>query len=486
MIRSRLCQEKLGESVREGLFAMNRPAAITLRALAGVAIVSAFATAGVAMLLVNIFQHKQEARSPLVRVVDITDDVSDPKEWGKNFPFEYDDYLRTVDMVKTRYGGSEAEPHVPTADDPRDVVSKSKLDQIPQLRRMWAGYAFAKDFREERGHAFMLQDQLYTERQKVGQPGSCINCHASTYAAMKELGDGDLDAGFEKLNAMPYAEAKTHVTHPIACIDCHEPESMALRITRPAFMRGIAAAKKSAGVENYDVNAMATRQEMRSYVCAQCHVEYYFRGDHKQLTYPWSKGLTIDDEYAYYDEVKQTDWVHAETGASMIKAQHPEFELWSQGIHARSGVACADCHMPYERVGATKVSDHHVRSPLLNVNNACGTCHKLEDAELVARAENIQTRHQKLTSIALDALVDLIDDLKAAKDGGANDKQLASARDYQRKASFYVDYVDAENSSGFHADQEAARILGESINYSRLGQKALRSVQPREPVAGGE
>ena len=438
-----------------------------------VALISAALCFGVVYMLTNIFERKQEARTPIVRVVEVTDDTGDPEIWGRNFPLQYDDYMRTAEMSPTRYGGSEALPREPSDDDPRDVVSQSKLELIPQLKRMWAGYAFAKDFREERGHAYMLTDQLYTERQKVGQPGTCINCHASTYLAMKELGDGDILVGFEKLNAMPYDEAKHFVNHPVACIDCHDAETMALRITRPAFMEAIAEAKAHEGIENYDVNTMATRHEMRSFVCAQCHVEYYFKGDEKRLTYPWHNGLTIDGAYAYFDEVQHNDWIHAETGAPMLKAQHPEFELWSQGIHARSGVTCADCHMPYKRVGGTKISDHHVRSPLLNVNNACGTCHKYSDEELLARAEAIQTRHQTLVKTALDALVDLIDDIKAAKEAGATDEQLAEARQYQRKASFYVDYVEAENSSGFHAPQEAARILGESINYSRLGQRSL-------------
>jgi nitrite reductase (cytochrome c-552) len=129
--------------------------------------------------------------------------------------------------------------------------------------------------------------------------------------------------------------------------------------------------------------------------------------------------------------------------------------------------------MAYKRVGGTKISDHHVRSPLLNVNNACGTCHKYGDAELVARAERIQIRQRHLVKSALDALVDLIDDIKAAREGGASDEQLADARKLQRKASYYVDYAEAENSSGFHADQESARILADSINFSRLGQRAL-------------
>src|SRR5690606_11834854 len=216
------------------------------------------------------------------------------------------------------------------------------------------------------------------------------------YVAMKQLGDGDIHAGFDKLNAMPYHDTKEHVNHPVACIDCHDADTMALRVTRPAFMNGIAAVKALEGIEDYDVNEDATRHEMRTYVCAQCHVEYYFKGEGKTLTYPWAKGLNIDDVYDYYTEEGFTDWVHAETGAPMLKAQHPEFELWSQGIHARSGVTCADCHMPYKRVGGTKVSDHHVRSPLLNVNNACGTCHKYEDKELIDRAETIQHRHRHM------------------------------------------------------------------------------------------
>lgn len=437
------------------------------------ALASGLVCFGVAALLINIFERKQEARTPLVRVVEIDDDTTDPAVWGKNYPLHYDDYLKTADMHQTTYGGSEAVPHDPNEKDPRNIVAQSKLTSIPQLKRMWAGYAFAVDFREERGHAYMLTDQLYTERQKVGQPGTCVNCHASTYVAMKKLGEGDLHAGFEKLNSLKYEETKEHVHTAVACIDCHDPSSMALRVTRPAFMEGIAAAKKSQGVADYQVNRDASRQEMRTYVCAQCHVEYHFKGAEKRLTYPWEKGLTVDAAFAYYEEQGFKDWTHADTGAPMLKAQHPEFELWSQGTHARRGVSCADCHMPYKRVGAMKVSDHHVRSPLLSPNNACQTCHKMSEKDLVDWVESIQSRHRKLVDVALSALVELIDEIKAAKEAGATDEDLAEARQWQRKASFYVDYVEAENSSGFHASQEAARILGESIEYSRRGQKAL-------------
>ncbi|MBV08292.1 ammonia-forming cytochrome c nitrite reductase subunit c552 [Rubinisphaera sp.] len=445
----------------------------SFRMLLLTALVSGLTCFLVAALLMNIFERKQEGNQKVVRVVDLDDTITNPAVWGENYPQQYEDYLKTTDMKQTMYGGSEALPQIPTERDPRNVVTKSKLETIPQLKRMWAGYAFATDFREERGHAYMLTDQIHTKRQDVGQPGTCIHCHASTYTAMKKLGDGDLESGFHALNKMTYDEAKMHVNSPVACIDCHDPETMALRVTRPAFMEGIAKIKAMEGIEDYEVNTMATRQEMRSYVCGQCHVEYYFRGDEKTLTYPWTKGLTVDDAYAHYEEAGFKDWTHAETGAPMLKAQHPEFELWSQGTHSRRGVSCADCHMPYKRVGGKKVSDHQVRSPLLSINNACQTCHRIPEEELLEWTQSIQTKHRHLVDLALDSLVDLIDDLKAAQESGLQNERLESARQFQRKASFYVDYVEAENSSGFHASQETARILAESINFSRLGQLEL-------------
>ncbi|NOJ77451.1 ammonia-forming cytochrome c nitrite reductase subunit c552 [Myxococcus xanthus] len=440
-----------------------------------VAVAAALAAAGVTALLVNIMERKQEAKNPFYRVVELDDTITDPEVWGRNFPLQYDSYKRTVDQQRTRYGGSEAVARTPSQADPRTVVAQSRLEEDPRLVTMWSGYAFATDFREERGHAHMLDDQVYTERQHVTQqPGTCIHCHASVYVPYKKLGDGDLIKGFEKMNQMPFMEARKLVEHPVSCIDCHDPTTMQLRVTRPGFIEGIAALKASQGVPNFRVNQDATRQEMRTYVCGQCHVEYYFKGKEKRLTYPWAKGINIDQIMAYYDEDGHSDWTHKLTGAKVLKAQHPEFELYNQGIHAKSGVACADCHMPFMREGAMKVSDHHVRSPLLNINRACQTCHKWSEAELLQRAETIQTRTFETRNIAMDALVDLIHDLESAQKAGLPEEALAKARDMQKRAQFYLDFVEAENSMGFHADQEAVRILSNSINFSRLGQNALR------------
>ncbi len=436
---------------------------------------AAIAVIAVAALLISIFEHKEEARNPYVRVVDLNDTVDDPAVWGRQFPMEYDLYKRTTDMQRTRYGGSEGVPHSPTEGDPRNIVSRSKLEADPRLKTMWAGYSFSADYREKRGHAYMLEDQTFTQRQQVTkQPGACLNCHASLVVAYDNLGQGDPMKGFEALNHMPYAEARKLVKHPIACIDCHDPKNMQLRITRPAFIEGIRALKASQGVKDYDVNRDATRQEMRSFVCAQCHVTYYFRGPEKRLTFPWPGGLQLRQIVAFENQDNVKEWVHKDSGAPMMKARHPEFETWSQGIHARSGVACADCHMPYMREGGQKISDHNVRSPLLNINRACQTCHRWPEQELKDRVEQIQTRFYDTRQIAMDALVELIRDIKAAKDAGVTDDELKNAWQAQRTCGFYIDFLVSENSMGFHADQYSMKSFAEAIDTCRKGQLALR------------
>jgi nitrite reductase (cytochrome c-552) len=141
--------------------------------------------------------------------------------------------------------------------------------------------------------------------------------------------------------------------------------------------------------------------------------------------------------------------------------------------------------MPYMREGATKVSDHWVRSPLLNVNRACQTCHRFSEAELLARVDVIQQRNYDLLQRGGQALVGLLDAVVAAKAKGATPAQLAASLALQRRAQWRLDFIAAENSMGFHAPQEAARVLGEAIDYARQGQlAALTAMEPAAPPAG--
>ncbi|MBK8026723.1 MAG: ammonia-forming cytochrome c nitrite reductase subunit c552 [Chloroflexi bacterium] len=413
-------------------------------------------TAGVAALLVNINQRQTEALQSPLRIVEIGEDELDPAVWGQNFPIHYEMFSRTEENYgRTPYGGSE--PY-------------SKLENNPAMVRLWAGYAFSIDHNEERGHFYALIDQQQTRRvTERNQPGACANCHAAeTPVLIAEM-------GWENFNHTPYNELSANLHRGSTCHDCHDPETMELTITRPAFINAMEA-------RGIDVTE-ATRQEMRTYVCAQCHVEYYFAGEDKLLTFPWTNGLSIDNIEQYYTEVNFTDWQHAESGASMLKMQHPEFELYSSGIHSDSGVACADCHMPYTRVGSQKVSDHWLRSPLTNLSAACQTCHNVSEEDLNSRVVNIQTTTAELLHQSEAALLDAIDAIVAAQTAGATEEQLAEARALHRSAQMRWDFISSENSTGFHSPQEAARVLADSIDLARQAQLAAVQIEAGATVS---
>ena len=462
----------------------------------GIVIVVSAAVAVLATsLLMNIFQRKEEARQPFVRLVEVGEDDTDPAKWGINWPRQYDSYRLTALDTRTRFGGHGGSEALP----------EQKIERDPWLKRMFAGYAFSIDYRDRRGHAYMLDDQETTKRLTKPQTGSCLHCHASIMPVYRKLGDGDAQAGFQKTYAMSYQDLNKTVhemghAHPVSCVDCHDPATMALRVTRPGFITAMHALakgdsplphlpsverwRKSDREKPYDPNNLASRTEMRSFVCAQCHVEYYC-ANKLPLEFPWSKGLRAEQIEEHWNQRKFPngerfyDYKHAETGAEVLKAQHPEFELWSQGIHARSGVSCADCHMPYQRDGATKVSDHWVRSPLLNINRACQTCHHFSEAEIKSRVDAIQDRNFQLMQRAGKALMDQLDAIAAAKKRGATEEQLKPALELQRQAQWRLDFIAAENSMGFHAPQEAAKVLAEAIDLARQGERAaLKSAAP--------
>ncbi|HTN53512.1 MAG TPA: ammonia-forming cytochrome c nitrite reductase subunit c552 [Anaeromyxobacter sp.] len=519
--------------------------------IALVAGVFALVAVGVAALLVNIAERKQEAKHAYVKLVEVGENDVDPARWGTNWPREFDGYKRTAEPTSTKYGGaagaSEAQP------------APEKAVRDPWLKRIFAGYLFAVDYRDRRGHAYMLFDQETTKRNvpaEAKQSGNCLHCHGSIMPLYKKLGKeaapqaseaDQIQAGLVKVSELGYWEAHKQLeqltggkVHPVACVDCHEPQSMEVRVTRPAFITGLQKlAASSADVPHlpsverwrkgdkarpYDPNLDGSRQEKRSYVCGQCHVEY-FCGKGQTIFFPWAEGLKVEDMERVYDalEIKGKrfkDWTHAETGMELLKAQHPEFEMWSQGIHARSGVSCADCHMPYKREGAQKISEHWVRSPLLSPNRSCAGCHPYGDDEIKARVLAIQDRHFALLTRAGEAAVAMIDAIVAVRkpyDDKAREAATAKAREtlekqeawqkapkeeqakkldaevkasllaawrevvektpaikeleeLQRAAQWRLDLVAAENSMGFHAPQEMARILGESIDLSRQAQ----------------
>jgi nitrite reductase (cytochrome c-552) len=427
-----------------------QPRRFSILALAGAFILGGVLMFGIAALLVNINERQTEAKAGPAVVKEIPPDTLDAAVWGVNFPREYDAFLRTKDdTVATAYGGSKP---------------VNKLEIYPQLKRLWAGYAFSVDFNEERGHYYALIDQKQTKRQQAAkQPGACANCHAGEAPLLiKEM-------GWEKFNSTPYSELSDKLHTGSTCNDCHDSKTMALRVSRPAFINAMAA-------RNIDVTK-ASRNEMRTYICGQCHVEYYFAGDNKLLTFPWKDGTNIDNIDKYYTNLDFKDWVHQESGAPMIKIQHPEFEMYTSSIHYRSGVSCVDCHMPYVREGSQKISDHWVRSPLQNINNACQSCHKQDENELRERVALIQDRTAGLLRDTEKAILSAVDAIVAAKQAGATDEQLKEARYLHRRAQLRWDFVFSENSTGFHSPQESARVLAVAIDLARQAELAAVKVK---------
>jgi nitrite reductase (cytochrome c-552) len=277
---------------------------ISIPVLIGVAVAFAFVSAGVTALLMNISERKSEARVPFVRVVEVDENTTNPETWGANWPRQYETYQRTAIATRTRFGGHGGSEALP----------EQKIERDPWLKRMFLGYAFSIDYRDRRGHAYMLVDQESTERMTKPQSGSCLHCHASLMPLYRELGDGEAMAGFEKTYTYSYQELNQKLhdmghAYPVSCVDCHAPDNMELRVTRPGFLNGIrrfaesgVAAPHLPSIERwregdrsqaYDPNRDASRTEMRSFVCGQCHVEYYC-GSGMPLTFPWGKGLTAD------------------------------------------------------------------------------------------------------------------------------------------------------------------------------------------------
>jgi nitrite reductase (cytochrome c-552) len=417
----------------------------TVPILVGIIIVLAVGLTGVLLFLKN--QPPQERGfQPLVEIAPMEPDSS---KWGLNFPNQYATFLKTeTNKADTTHGGSSAFSHLER--DPRQVI-------------LFTGMAFSKDYNDDRGHMHALRDVNETKRLNLDResaartPGTCYSCKSSNNPSLwAEMGMAEYDRTF-------FGDLGQRIDQPIGCANCHEAGTMRLIVTNPALEEAFEAQGKDW--------TTFTRQEMRTVVCANCHVEYYFKGDGKYLTFPWEQGTRVEDMLAYYDEEQFKDWVYPEAGTPMLKAQHPEYEFYTaDSTHYKAGVSCADCHMPYVRDGAAKFSTHDVKSPLFNPEQACGQCHS-NVTYVVGRVKTIQDEVYATKLKAEDAIVDAITAIQAAAaNPNADADLLTQARLKHRHAQFMWDIVSAENSMGFHNPEEALRILAESTNLARQAQ----------------
>ncbi len=415
--------------------------------LTGIIVVLSALLIGVLIFLRNQ-PAPQRGVMPVVKIAAMEPDSS---IWGQNFPNQYSTFMMTeTNNTRTTYGGS----------DPYE-----KLDQDPMLKTLFAGNPFSKGYGEDRGHANSLTDVENTPRLSEKTPGTCYSCKSADNPKLwSEMGMAEYDK-------TPFKQLGEKIEHPIGCANCHDAETMRLIVTNPALEEALKE-------QGRDWRTFS-RQEMRSLVCANCHVEYYFTKEGNYLTFPWDKGTTVEAMEAYYDEIGFFDWKHAESGASMIKMQHPDYEMYTaNSTHYKAGVACADCHMPYMRDGAAKFSSHNVKSPLLDPARSCGTCHT--DVNYVVERVNIIQKNVFDTMQNTEkALVAAISAIKTASENpNADQSKLEEARKLHRAAQLRWDYVAAENSMGFHNPTEALRILAAATDLARQAElTALQAVQ---------
>ncbi len=409
--------------------------------------------------LIYLKNQPPQERAVIQPVATILPFEPDSSLWGVNYPNEYSSLIQTANNnTPTTYGGS---------------AQNSYLLEDPRLVILFAGYSFSQDYNQPRGHENTLIDVRATKRLTAATHATCYSCKSSDNPGLWAR------MGMEAYDAKLFSDMTPDIKNPIGCANCHEAGTMRLVITDPAVETAFQAAGQ-------DWSSF-TRQQMRSAVCANCHVTYYFTGENKILTVPWANGMRVEDIIQYEDSANFSDWTYPEAGTPIMKARHPDYELFTaNSTHYNAGVACADCHMPYLRDGAMKYSSHNIMSPLLDPQQSCGQCHTDVDVVL-ARVSVIQDIVHEAKIGAEDALIDAITALKAAAlKPGSDPVLLDEARTLHRHAQYMWDFISSANSMGFHNPDEALRILMNATDLARQAQmKAAQAADDPTLLATG-
>lgn len=391
--------------------------------------------------------------------------IAQNERFAEDYPREYETWAMTEDTSFVSKYNSSQEVDV--------------LESHPSMVVLWAGYAFSQDYNTPRGHRHCIEDLrkiLRTGHPGIDgdgdmQPGTCWTCKGPDVPRlMREKGIG-------AFYGAQWSDWGSEVMNTVGCSDCHDARTMELKPARPALY-------EAWNRRGMDVKK-ASHQEMRSLVCAQCHTEYYFEKDnHQYLKFPQDKGLTCEDAEAYYDSIGFYDYIHPLSKAHILKAQHPGYELFKQGIHGQRGVSCADCHMPYMQQGGVKFTDHHVMSPLAHIDRTCQTCHR-QDAETLR--QNVYERQKKVMDFRVKVEKELADahiEAKFAWDKGATEAEMKPVLEDLRKGQWRWDYAVASHGASFHAPQEVMRILADAMEYAKDARFRIAKVVARHGYTG--
>lgn len=421
--------------------------------LFGVAMVFVFVSG---IIISSLLEHKtKEANVVVEKKTIITGIEARSSIFGDNYPREYQTWVDTA-MINSQscFKGS---------------VAEDMLAQNPEMVILWAGYAFSKGYSSPRGHMYALEDIIHSPRTGAPmsategiQPASCWLCKSPDVPRMVEA------IGVDSFYNNKWAAWGSEIVNPVGCADCHEPKNMDLHISRFSLVEAFNRLGK-------DIS-QATPQEMRSLVCAQCHSEYYFKGDKKYPTFPWDKGLTVEAMEKYYDEVDVTDYIHKLSRTPILKAQHPDYEIFQMGIHAQRGVSCADCHMPYNDEGGVKYSDHHIQNPLAVIERTCQTCHRDNKETLCKNVYERQQKANELRVLLEKELAKAHIEAKFAWDKGATENEMKEILMLIRQAQWRWDFGVSSHGGSFHAPQETMRILGHGLNKAFQARMAINKV----------
>ncbi|MFO7829438.1 MAG: ammonia-forming cytochrome c nitrite reductase [Bacteroidales bacterium] len=375
--------------------------------------------------------------------------------WGENFPRQYNRFMQTADTsFESKHNGS---------------AFRDMLEENPKMVVLWAGYGFSKEYNQGSGHDHAIDDIreiLRTGAPVDGNtspmPNTCWTCKSPDVPrVMEQIGVAEFYQGsWETLGH--------EIVNPIGCADCHDAQNMNLRITRPALVEAFQR-------QDMDINKVS-HQEMRALTCAQCHVEYYFKVEGNYLTFPWDKGMSVESMEEYYDEYDFADWVHPISKARMLKAQHPDYEIFTTGIHAQRGLACADCHMPYINEGGQKFTDHKIQSPLNNIENTCQVCHREETSELIANVYERQDKIMESREVLEEQIVRAHVEAGKAWELGAKEEQMGDILMDIRHAQWRWDYIAASHGASFHSPIESARVISMGLEAAQDARIKLARV----------
>ncbi|MDR2904444.1 MAG: ammonia-forming cytochrome c nitrite reductase subunit c552 [Helicobacteraceae bacterium] len=392
-------------------------------------------------------------------------------EWSKKFPRQYGSWKKTSESIEL----------------------EDMLKKWPALAIVWAGYPFSKDYNAPRGHYYAVVDNTNTLRVAAPEinpadpdsplPAACWTCKSPDVVRLME-DKGDLNYYTGKWNKWG-----TEVTSPIGCYDCHDKTDASLKMGRKYVNDGLKAAKLPEFKDS-------THQVKRDLVCAQCHSEYYFHptpnGEKTAMAvvFPWKNGLEPEGMLKYYDDPENfpnkqpfADFKNSISGVPIIKAQHPDYELHTTGIHGKKGVSCADCHMPYTQEGATKFSDHQIQSPLKTMDRSCMTCHREDQDKLKAILKEKYDRKETLFKFAVNNLATAHLEMQKARELGATDAELASAVKLIRNGQWRWDYAVASHGGFYHAPDETLFILSKANQDAQAARVELRAVLAKKGAA---